>query len=137
MAVVTAVAMPLLSAADNQAKSTTLAENLRILRAKIELYKLEHGNQVPLVFQGTLPQLTEATNAEGVPGPAGKEYPFGPYLPDGIPLNPYSGSARIELTETFPPVKQTAAGGWLYHQPTGRIAANHASSLDKEPTTAP
>ncbi|MEN6495723.1 MAG: hypothetical protein ABFD16_15690 [Thermoguttaceae bacterium] len=137
MAVVTAVAMPLLSKADDQAKSTALAENLRILREKIELYKLEHGSQVPLVYKGALPQLTESTNAEGVPGPAGKEYPFGPYLPHGIPVNPYSGSSCVELTEAFPPTKQGAAGGWLYHQATGRIAADHESSLDQERTTAP
>lgn len=137
MAVVTTVAMPLLSEADDRAKSTALAENLRVLRAKIELYKLEHGNQVPLAYEGTLPQLTEPTNAEGVPGPAGKEYPLGPYLPNGIPVNPYSGSASVELTETFPPTKRGTAGGWLYHQPTGRIAADHESSLDKQRSTAP
>lgn len=131
MAVVTAVAMPLLSAADAQAKSTTLTQNLRIFRAQIERYKLDHGGQIPLMYNGTLPQLLEATNAEGLPGPGDKAHPFGPYLSTGIPVNPYTGSATIELTETFPPTKHGTAGGWLYHQPTGSIAADQEGWLGK------
>lgn len=131
MAIVTAVAMPLMSAADDQARTTALTQNLRIFRAQIERYKLDHGGQVPLFYQGTLLQLTEPTDAKGIPGPAGDAHPFGPYLPNGLPANPYTNSATVELTEVFPPTQRGAAGGWLYHQPTGQIAADQDGWLRK------
>jgi len=131
MAVVTAVTMPLLSVADDQAKATTLTQNLRTFRTQIERYKLDHGGQVPLLYQGSLPQLLEATDKEGMPGPPGNDHPFGPYLSTGIPVNPYTGSAKIELTETFPPSQPGTSGGWLYHQATGRIAADQEGWFDK------
>ena len=78
MAIVTAVAMPLLGTASDRANSAALSENLRLLQVKIEIYKVEHGGKPPLLFKGTFPQLTHATNSKGEPGPSGKPYPFGP-----------------------------------------------------------
>jgi len=131
MAVVTAVAMPLLSSADQNARATAMSQTLRVFRSQIELYKLEHGGQPPLLFKGGLPQLTEPTDAQGVPGPVGPKHPLGPYLPSGIPANPYTGVATVELAQSFPPTKHGTAGGWLYHQETGRIAADQEGWLDK------
>ena len=126
MAIVTAVTMPLLNAADESAKSSALQQNLRSLRSQIELYKLEHGDKPPLLFKGGFPQLTHATNADGMPGPPGPQYPHGPYLPAGVPVNPHTGVSEVCPTETFPPTAFTDVGGWLYHQETGRIAPDLA-----------
>jgi general secretion pathway protein G len=128
MAIVTAIAMPLVTAAGDQAKSSTLLQNLHTLRAQIELYKLEHAGTAPLLYEGKFPQLTEATNAEGMPGPPGREYPCGPYL-SNIPANPYTGVSVVMPIETFPPTESTSVGGWLYHQPTGQIAPDLADHL--------
>ena len=128
MAIVTAIAMPLVTAAGEQAKATTLLQNLHTLRAQIALYKLDHGGEVPLLYEGTFPQLTEATNAKGIPGPPGKDYPYGPYL-HGIPTNPFTGLPTVTSVETFPPTAETKDGGWLYHQPTGQIAPDLADHL--------
>lgn len=128
MAIVTAIAMPLVTAAGEQARESALLQNLRTLRAQIELYKLEHGGEVPLLYEGTFPQLTEATNAAGLPGPPGRDHPCGPYF-GGIPANPYTGVSVVTLTETFPPTESTPVGGWLYHQETGQIAADLAEHL--------
>jgi general secretion pathway protein G len=122
MAVSTALAMPLLNAAQAGASSTALQQNLRTLRSQIELYKIEHGGNAPLLYEGTFPQLTNTTNAAGVPGPPGEEYHLGPYLPGGVPANPYTGVCTVTPTDTFPPTAATGVGGWLYHQETGRIA---------------
>ena len=124
MALVPAASMTFLDAADNAAKSTVLKENLRVLRAQIALYKLQHEGKVPLLYEGTLPQLTKATNADGVPGPRGKDFPYGPYLPAGIPVNPEVGLRLVEATDTYPPTSAGKGCGWLYHQETGQIAPN-------------
>lgn len=121
LGIVTAAALPVVSAAGDQAKASTLAQNLRTLRGQIQLYKVEHRGQSPLLFEGTLPQMTEATNAEGEPGPAGPKYPHGPYLRGGIPPNPYSGVATITAAGAAPPSAPSGAGGWLYHEATGQI----------------
>lgn len=131
MAVGTAVAMPLLSAAERGADSGALLQNLRMLRGRIELYKAEHGGQAPMLYQGAFPQLTNATNAKGLPGPPGKEHPYGPYLLAGVPENPYTGVSVVTPTETFPPTGVSGVGGWLYHQQTGRIAADLEDYLEQ------
>jgi hypothetical protein len=47
-----------------------------------------------------------------------------------VPVNPYTGLSVVRQVETFPP--QTASnGGWVYHQATGRIAADLEQFLDK------
>lgn len=128
MAIVTAITMPLVAAAGGQAKNSALLHNLHTLRAQIEVYKLEHGGAAPLLFEGKFPQLTEATNAAGMPGPPGREHPFGPYVAS-VPTNPYTGVAAVMPTDTFPPESSTSVGGWLYHQPTGQIAPDLADHL--------
>lgn len=122
MAIATSVAMPFLAEASGQANSTALLQNLQALRTQIALYRVEHGGAAPLLYEGTFPQLTHPTNAKGVPGPFGKEYPHGPYLPAGIPANPFTGVSTVTPTDRFPPTAVSGVGGWLYHEETGRIA---------------
>lgn len=134
MGVVTAAAAPVLNRADESARAVALEENLRTFKQKIELYKLDHDGQPPLLFKGGFPQLTSATNSEGVPGPRGSLYPYGPYFVAGLPTNPYTGSSLVEMVEKFPPAQQTGTGGWFYDPPTGRIAAQLPEGV--EPPTS-
>jgi general secretion pathway protein G len=131
MAIATAMAMPLLNAASDRTSDSALVQNLHTLRNQIELYKVEHGGQPPLLYEGTFPQLTHTTNAQGIPGPPGEEHPYGPYLPAGMPVNPYTGVSRVTPIETFPPTTPSGVGGWLYHQQTGRIAPDLEGYLTK------
>ena len=121
IAIVCATAVPLIEAANRRAQQSALAQNLHTLRSQIELYKAEHGGQTPLLHDGTLPQMVQPTNADGMPGPAGGKYPFGPYLRSGVPTNPVSGRSVITATKSFPPTAASGNGGWLYHQETGQI----------------
>ena len=117
-------ARPLFDVFDQEAKRSALQRNLHTLRTQIELYRIEHGGRSPLVHHGTFPQLIRATNAQGVPGEPGARFPFGPYLRSGVPVNPLSGRSIVATTEEFPPKAPTGGGGWVYHEPTGRIAAD-------------
>ncbi len=129
MAIVTAIAIPLVAAASGQAKTAALMQNLHTFRAQIRLYQVEHGGQSPILYEGAFPQLTEATNAEGVPGPKGKQYPFGPYFVGGIPANPCTGVATVTPADAAPPTGPSGMGGWLSHQATGQIWPDQAASL--------
>ena len=56
MAVGTAVAMPLIGSAQDQASSSALSQNLRALREQIALYQAEHGGRPPLLFENGFPR---------------------------------------------------------------------------------
>ncbi len=129
MVAVSGGAVPFLETIGHRAKVSAMLQNLRTLRAQIEMYKLEHAGHPPLLFEGAFPQLTEATNRSGVPGRPGPEYPYGPYLRGGIPMNSLTNGHEVTLTEVFPPVEPSGRGGWLYHQPTGQIAPDVAGYL--------
>jgi len=131
MAIVAATTAPIIEAASTGAKQTTLLESLYTLRSRIALYKAQHGDIPPLLYEGTLPQLIQATSALGEAGPAGSRHPFGPYLPEGIPVNPFTGRSVITAIETFPPTAASGQGGWLYHQETGQIATDLPDMLNR------
>jgi len=126
LAVVVAIAggigIPLIEKTSGRAKRVAALENLYTLRSQIAIYKAEHGGTPPVLHQNTLPQLTRATNAEGIPGKAGSKHEYGPYLCGGIPVNPLTERSIVTGTPTFPPAAASGNGGWIYHQQTGQIA---------------
>lgn len=131
MVVVSGATIPLLEAASDGARESALLENLNTLRSQIALYKVEHGGEAPLLYQGKFPQLTHATDASGTPGQPGRQHPFGPYLPDGMLVNPITGRAVVTETSVFPPTASSGNGGWLFHQESGQIAADLPEMLDR------
>jgi len=129
MAIVSAAAVPLIEGASDQAKQSVVLQNLYTIRSQIALYKMQHGGEPPVLYQGTLPQLLQATDASGIPGPRGSEHPWGPYLPMGIPPNTLTGRSTITLTDAFPPTAASGNGGWLFHQETGQISIDLPNML--------
>lgn len=129
VAILGATAIPVIEMTSRQAKTSALLQNLATLRSQIELYKLDHYNCPPVLYEGGLPQLIRATNAVGNVGVAGSEYPYGPYLRTGIPVNPITDRSIITPTDTFPPTAPSGNGGWLYHQRTGQITADSKQFL--------
>lgn len=116
-----ALSYPWIANLSQQTKASALQQTLHTLRTQIQRYRIDHGGKVPLLFEGRLPQLTTSTNAQGEPGPPGRDYPYGPYLPGGIPPNPCTGVNIVTPTPTNPPTTASGVGGWLYHEPTGHI----------------
>ena len=121
-AIVTAVAVPLIERGSQEATRSAALENLRGLRAQLELYRTEHGGRTPVVNNGTLPQLVRPTNAQGELGERGRRFPLGPYLQGGMPANPYTGRSIVTESAVFPFAATSGNGGWLYHPPTGSVA---------------
>jgi general secretion pathway protein G len=128
MAVLAATIIPQFSASTEDAKVSSLKFNVHTLRNQVELYKVHHFGSVPVITSGGLPQLTSATNADGVVG-TGSAYPFGPYLVGGIPMNPFNNSNTVVQATTVPPTAVVGTAGWQYDAATGRIWANTADYL--------
>ena len=130
MVIVSGTTVSIIEAAGRRAKVSGTLQNLRVLRARIELYKLEHHGKPPLLYEGGLPQLTSHTNEHGVPGKPGPDFSYGPYLPTGVPMNPLTNAHIVTATDVFPPVAPSGKGGWLYHEKTGQIAPDVEGYLD-------
>ncbi|MCS7305168.1 MAG: hypothetical protein NZ602_08700 [Thermoguttaceae bacterium] len=124
------IAYPWIWTVSQQTKASALQQTLHTLRTQIQRYRIDHGGSTPVLFEGRLPQLTVATNAQGEPGPPGPDYPYGPYLPAGIPANPYTGINTVTSTPTNPPPGPSGVGGWLYHEPSGQIWPDLPDHLD-------
>lgn len=130
MSLTSGTAIPAFYAVSARLKSNVLQENLRVIRAQIDRYRIEHFDKPPLLYQGEFPQLEYPTNAQGEPGIAGRAHPYGPYLPNGLPVNPITGSNVVSPTSEYPPQEASEKGGWLYHQETGQIAPDLEDYLD-------
>jgi general secretion pathway protein G len=129
VAVLAGTMIPLFSSTNKDAMEGMLKSHLRSLRTQIEVYRQHHLGRLPSISGGSLPQLTAPTNVEGFIGPAGPGYPLGPYLLNGVPANPISGSKLVTATAVFPPTAASGSGGWLYHEATGQIAADSTGYL--------
>ena len=131
MAILAGAGIPLTERATTHARGSAVVANLSALRAQIELYKVQHNGRPPVAYQGTFPQLLRATNVQGVPGPKSRKHPYGPYLQNGVPVNPITGRSVVTAIDSFPPQTPSGNGGWLYHQPTGRIVPDSEGYLDR------
>jgi type II secretory pathway pseudopilin PulG len=125
LAVLAAVIIPHVTDVSDDAKTSTLKHNLYTLRAQIGMYTVTHNGAFPTVQNQTLPQLVSATNSTGQVGPAGSDYPYGPYIAGGrFAVNPFDQKNTVTETDDFPPKASTSDGGWLYKPVTGQIAPN-------------
>lgn len=130
MAVLAATIIPQFSSSATDAKTSAAKFNLQTLRSQIELYKLHHNGAIPTLTAGGLPQLTSATDANGNQGTSGPTYPYGPYMVNGLPANPFTNSSTVTAITTSPPTAASGSnGGWLYNTNTGQIYTDYAQGL--------
>jgi prepilin-type N-terminal cleavage/methylation domain-containing protein len=139
LGVLAAVVIPMSAGATQQARETSLADNLREMRLAIEKYRAEHFGLAPGVDADNVAasptekmlvlQLTRLTSSEGVllaQDTAGLV--CGPYLA-AIPENPMNGNAAIRviaLGAKNEALKPDGVQGWLYHDGDCRIMSNVA-----------
>lgn len=140
LGVLAAVSIPRLSQAAPADAEAELRAALTVLRTAIELYHEDHGaypGQRSAGFRGAeagtaaafLRQLTQYTDAAGRASPTpGPDFPFGPYLRDGVPLCPVAvagPSARVRVIRgRQQPACDGSTAGWIYNCDTGYVAAN-------------
>jgi prepilin-type N-terminal cleavage/methylation domain-containing protein len=124
MAVLAATVIPQFANSTVDAKLGALQFNLSTLRKQIETYKAHHDSQVPQVdtTTGTLQQLLSSTNTAGTIG-VGANFPYGPYVMNELPHNPFTNSNAVREVTTWPPTA-SGSGGWVYNSLTGQIAAD-------------
>ncbi len=110
LGILSTVVVPQFSDARADTQLSSLTTDLKIIRAQIELYKLEHNNNYP-TFSEFRRQMKRRTDIDGNIGPD-----FGPYLLS-IPENPYNNMKLIKVI-------LNGTSGWYYNETTGDFRAN-------------
>jgi type II secretory pathway pseudopilin PulG len=119
-----ALIAPHVGGATDESRRTALLANLQTIRARLEVYKMQHGDRYP--DQGFIRQMLAYSNADGeMSDVASKDYPLGPYL-RSIPGNTFSGICTVRIVNTpglrHVPPQQDA--GWWYNAATGEFRAD-------------
>jgi prepilin-type N-terminal cleavage/methylation domain-containing protein len=161
LGVLAAIVIPQFSSSTTDAKEASLDSNLATLRNSIELYKVQHTNNIypgavattagaacasPAAkgtgvintAQAWIDSMTQYSDAAGNTCTVGDAvvYKFGPYLRKNVPPDPITGkgsvAADIVVTTTGEPIAPAAAtGGWATDTKSGQIVMN-SNALDSK-----
>ena len=118
LGILAAIVIPQFSQASTDAKLSSLTSNLQSIRSQIELYKIQHNDELP--GAGTATLVDALTDQTDIAGAAGTDY--GPYL-QSIPVNPFNNLNTIATgTAAASPLDNTT--GWYFNTTTGEFWAN-------------
>ena len=127
LGILAAIVIPQFTEASTEAKTSSLCTDLQTMRSQIELYKVQHNDELPGQQAGGatfLQAMTGYTNIAGVvqAGPGANVY--GPYLQQ-IPTNPFNDLSAIREDGA-------AAGansdGWRFDTTTGAFQADDSAA---------
>ena len=110
LGILAAIVIPQFTEASTEAKTSSLCTDLQTLRSQIELYKIQHNDDLP--GAGTATLIEALTGQTDVAGVVGADY--GPYI-QKIPTNQFIDDATITENGTL----GDASGGWEFNTTTG------------------
>ena len=128
LGILAAIVIPQFTEASTEAKLSSLCSDLQTVRSQIELYKVQHNDDLP----GTVTDvdfktaMTGTTNVAGEVWATGDGTKYGPYLQQ-MPTNSFNQLSTIDLNGT-------AGGGdecgWYYNSTTGDFRADDVYAAD-------
>lgn len=119
LGIMATIAIPKFGAAVEAARQATLLGDLRMIREQVELYRTEHGGNLPTALGGGPNQLTARTREDGTLDPQGR---CGPYL-EAMPANPFSRKTTVEI-ESGNAGLGDGGHGWHLDTSTGLFTAD-------------
>jgi general secretion pathway protein G len=119
LGILAAIVIPQFTEASTEAKTSSLCTDLQTMRSQIELYKIQHNDQLPGVGGATFVQAM--TGQTDVAGAVGTDY--GPYL-QKIPTNQFNDDDTITENGTL----GDGSGGWEFNTTTGAFHADDSAA---------
>ena len=113
LGILAAIVIPRFANASADTRRAALASQLNTLRAQIQLYTIEHGDQRPSNLAVNWNELTTITVHNGTNR--------GPYLPS-VPVNPVNGFTGVAVVAADPTWGDPVAGaniGFVYNSANG------------------
>jgi general secretion pathway protein G len=120
LGILAAIVIPQFTDASTEAKTSSLCSDLQTFRSQIELYKIQHNDNLPGAGTATLSQALIGKTT--VAGAVGGATDFGPYL-QKIPTNPFNGLATIAEADATPAAPDNSTG-WFFNTTTGEVRPN-------------
>jgi prepilin-type N-terminal cleavage/methylation domain-containing protein len=158
IAILAAIAIPQFSSSTSDAQASAMDADLASIRGAIEMYKTQHANIYPGDVTSTLAQGASCpTGGNNVTGAADSQaalvaqlqyysnaagavcdmqsdtFKYGPYLRQGIPAEPITGSTVVAVTSTGKAIAATADGGWAFDTKSGQFIANNTAKDSGSP----
>lgn len=117
LGILAAIVIPQFSDASTEAKTSSLCSDLQTVRSQIELYKIQHNDDLPSdAAVGIVSAMTAQTDIDGNTGTD-----YGPYL-QKIPTNPFNDLDTI--TEAATDANSAGGAGWFFNTTTGAFRAD-------------
>ncbi|MHC4324034.1 MAG: prepilin-type N-terminal cleavage/methylation domain-containing protein [Planctomycetota bacterium] len=136
LGILAAIVIPQFTEASTEAKTSALVTDLQAMRSQIELYKVQHNDNLPGVPNGThlgtadfVASMTGYTTIFGVVTTQTDPNGYGPYL-QKIPMNQFVDSDYIECAPVAgvdPAVVTDGTQGWYFCEDTGKIWATDST----------
>jgi len=135
LGILAAIVIPQFTEASTEAKTSSLCTDLQSVRSQIELYKIQHNDNLPGVIKGT--HTAGATFEQAMTGytdifgevklAAGPDI-YGPYL-QKMPANQFvDSSVVIKGTAEPPAVVDDGTQGWYFNTDTGKFRATDSAA---------
>ena len=129
LGILAAIVIPQFTEASTEAKTSSLVTDLQSVRSQIQLYKIQHLDQIPgTQGQDFVTAMTSYTLQDGslaAPQEPGDGV-YGPYL-NQIPKNQFIADAALQddVTEAIlTPAVADNSSGWFFNTVTGEFKAN-------------
>ncbi len=129
LGILAAIVIPQFTDASTEAKTSSLCSDLQTVRSQIELYKIQHNDDMPgtvtgIDFETAMISYTLQSGVQAALQEPGDGV-FGPYL-QKIPSNPFIdlASDAVAVEEGTGVPGAGSASGWYYNKTTGSFHAN-------------
>lgn len=129
LGILAAIVIPQFSQASSDARNSSVKSNLQMVRSQIELYKIQHNEDLP--GEGGLDFVAALTGTSNVSGNTGTDY--GPYM-QKFPTNAIveAGNVLGEIVIGTDAPAVTADKGWHFNSTTGVFTALNADALTED-----
>lgn len=126
LGILAAIVIPQFTGASTEAKLSSLVSDLQTIRSQIELYKLQHNEQLPGAGGATFEEaLTGETEVDGDVWAAGTSY--GPYL-QKLPTNQFVMLSTVGLSANAAAATGGGDNGWEFDTVTGEIYPDYVDA---------
>jgi len=124
LGILAAIVIPQFTEASTEAKTSSLCTDLQTMRSQIELYKIQHNDQLPGAGDASFEEAL--TGQTDIDGNVGNDY--GPYI-QKIPTNQFNDLATVEI-EAGTAGLGNGSHGWHFDTTTGAFHADDADHDD-------
>jgi general secretion pathway protein G len=120
LGILAAIVIPQFTEASTEAKLSSLCSDLQTIRSQIELYKVQHNDNMPGTVSGVsfTAALTGGSHLDGTVD-ANTPPDYGPYLQQ-MPKNPFNDLDTIDVDGTL----GGGSHGWYFNTNTGDFRAD-------------